>query len=68
MERYRHFKGGFYQVLGTASHSETQEKLVVYKSEKDNSLWVRPVEMFYGEHSPGVKRFTLVPSEDKRSS
>lgn len=29
---YRHYKGGFYQVLGVARHSETDERLVVYVS------------------------------------
>ena len=30
--RYRHFKGGEYEVLGVASHSETQEPMVVYRA------------------------------------
>lgn len=29
---YRHYKGGFYQVLGIAAHSETEEEFVVYIS------------------------------------
>ena len=28
---YRHFKGNFYWVFGTALHSETEEALVVYR-------------------------------------
>jgi cyclomaltodextrinase / maltogenic alpha-amylase / neopullulanase len=50
--KYRHFKGGDYEVIGTAHHSESLEELVVYQalyySEKfgDDALWVRPVEMF----------------------
>lgn len=45
--RYRHFKGKEYEVLGVARHSETEEKLVVYRAlYGDFSLWVRPVSMW----------------------
>jgi hypothetical protein len=50
--KYRHYKGNFYEVIGTARHSETKEELVVYKALWDvpeygkNSLWVRPKKMF----------------------
>lgn len=45
--RYRHYKGNFYQVLGVARHSETEEELVVYRClYGDHSLWVRPLAMF----------------------
>jgi hypothetical protein len=45
--RYRHFKGNEYSVLGVATHSETQEELVVYRPEYgDRPLLVRPLKMF----------------------
>ncbi len=45
--RYRHFKGGEYEVLGVARHSETDERLVVYRPlYGDGGLWVRPAAMF----------------------
>jgi len=45
--KYRHYKGGEYEVIGTARHSETDELLVVYRCLYDNdSLWVRPLAMF----------------------
>lgn len=44
--RYQHFKGNYYEVIGVAKHSETEEPLVVYRSERNNSLWVRPLAMF----------------------
>lgn len=44
---YRHYKGGLYQVLGVAQHSETLEQLVVYRACGGNKgLWVRPLGMF----------------------
>ena len=44
---YQHYKGGTYQLLGTARHSETDELLAVYRCQDDNdSLWVRPLAMF----------------------
>ena len=45
--KYRHYKGGEYQVLDIATHSETEEKLVVYKPlYGEQNMWVRPIEMF----------------------
>lgn len=45
--RYRHYKGKDYLVLGVARHSETEEELVVYRTDYgDRSLWVRPKAMF----------------------
>ena len=46
--KYRHYKGGEYEVIGIAKHSESLEELVVYKSlyNTDNQLWVRPIKMF----------------------
>lgn len=29
--QYRHYKGGAYEVIGVARHSETHEALVVYR-------------------------------------
>lgn len=45
--RYRHYKGNYYEVVGVARHSETEEEYVVYRClYGDYSLWVRPVAMF----------------------
>lgn len=46
---YKHYKGNLYEVIGIAQHSESLEKLVVYKAiyQKDGeNLWVRPLTMF----------------------
>ncbi len=46
--RYRHYKGGEYEVLGVVRHSETLEPLVLYRTLYDQSgLWVRPHAMFF---------------------
>lgn len=46
---YEHFKGGIYQVLEEAKHSETGETLVIYTSQKDGHICARPKEMFLSE-------------------
>ena len=44
---YRHFKGGVYRVYGIATHSETGERLVVYRAMYGCfALFVRPLKMF----------------------
>jgi hypothetical protein len=48
--RYRHYKGGEYEVVGVARHSETLEPLVVYRPLYNaTGLWVRPHAMFFGQ-------------------
>lgn len=62
--RYRHYKGGEYEVLGVVRHSETLEPLVLYRPlYNDSGAWVRPFSMFLepvlhdGQRQP---RFRLV--------
>lgn len=66
---YRHYKGHLYQVLEVVTHSETEEKLVLYKAlYGDFGLWVRPLSMFAetvsvaGETLP---RFELIQPLEK---
>ena len=45
--RWRHFKGGEYQVYGVAIHSETEEEYVVYRPlYGEGKLWIRPLSMW----------------------
>lgn len=45
--RYRHFKGGEYEVIDVARDSETQQFVVVYRAlYGEHGLWVRPLAMF----------------------
>lgn len=70
---YRHFKGNLYLVVGVATHSETEERMVVYKPlYGDFGLYVRPYDMFVEktdkEKYPLVEqeyRFQLVEIESK---
>ena len=44
---YQHYKGADYLVEGVACHSESEEKLVIYRALYGQyGLWVRPLEMF----------------------
>ena len=46
--RYRHYKGGEYELIGVARHSESTEPMVVYRPLYDDSgWWVRPHAMFF---------------------
>ena len=46
--RYRHYKGGEYQLLGVVRHSETLAPLVLYRPlDSDVGDWVRPYAMFF---------------------
>ncbi|MDZ7855556.1 DUF1653 domain-containing protein [Sphaerotilus sp.] len=66
--RYRHYKGGEYDVLGAARDSETLAPLVVYRPRYNASgLWVRPHAMFFGEvevDGRRVRRFEPVSGSD----
>lgn len=47
---YKHFKGDYYIVEDVATHSETEEKYVVYRSlYSEGELWVRPQDIFLSE-------------------
>ncbi len=65
--RYRHYKGNFYSVIGVATHSETGERLVVYRClYGDHSMWVRPLEMFLEDvevNGRKIPRFSWVAEE-----
>lgn len=62
--RYRHYKGGEYQVVGVARHSETLEPMVVYRPlYGEGALWVRPYAMLVEEiihDGARCRRFAIV--------
>ena len=45
--KYRHYKGGEYEVIGVAHHSETLEPMVIYRAlYGDGGIWARPAAMW----------------------
>jgi hypothetical protein len=63
---YQHYKGGKYEVLTMANHSESGEALVIYKSLLFGSIYARPLSMWFDvvEEARPMKeeviRFTLI--------
>ena len=66
--RYRHFKGNEYEVIALATHSETGERMVVYRAlYGDGGVWVRPVSMWdenMERDGKVYKRFTYIGGEE----
>lgn len=67
--RYRHFKGGEYEVLYIAHHSETMEDMVVYRAlYGEGDVWVRPAAMWcetVERDGKSFPRFTYIGDGDE---
>lgn len=71
---YKHFKGDYYLVEDIAIHSETNEKLVIYRSlYGDSILYARPYKLFIDKVDkikyPNIKqeyRFELQDIKSKK--
>lgn len=63
---YAHYKGGKYEVMTLAKHSETEEVLVIYKSLHFGSIHARPLSMWFEtvttKEGQKVERFELCVS------
>jgi hypothetical protein len=64
--RYRHYKGGLYEVVDTVRHSETLEPMTLYRAlYGEQGLWVRPAAMFNEEiEIDGVRQPRFRPISD----
>lgn len=65
-KKYRHYKGGLYEVICLCPHTETTETLVIYKSLIFGSFYARPLSMWFDVVKPSsvelgydLTRFTL---------
>lgn len=44
---YKHYKGNLYELVDIVNHSETLEKMVLYRAlYGEKELWVRPLSMW----------------------
>lgn len=58
---YRHYKGNCYLILEIATHTETNEALVIYANVKNKAqIWARPLKMFEETLPSGKERFELI--------
>lgn len=68
-EIWKHYKGGVYEILSMATHSETQESVVVYRSIPFGSVYVRPFSMWHEnvkletEGGAPIPRFCLMKND-----
>ena len=65
---YRHFKGNEYEVISLATHSETGERMVVYRAlYGEGGVWVRPAAMWnerIERDGQTFERFTYIGGEE----
>ncbi len=69
---YKHYKGNYYRVIDTVTHTETEETLVLYSplymTDADHHLCVRPLSMFIEQITANGKsqpRFEYVKETEK---
>ena len=62
--KYKHYKGGIYKFITMATHSEKDEKLVIYKSLLFGSIYARPLsswnETVQTKDGRRVQRFEII--------
>ena len=57
---YKHYKGDLYLVEDVGYHSETGERMIIYRSlYEEGKVWIRPYDMFFDEVNKMVKSTDL---------
>lgn len=56
-QRWKHWKGPIYTVVGTGIVEQTMDPVVMYAG-ADGIVWVRSLHVFLEEAAPGRARFT----------
>jgi hypothetical protein len=62
--RFRHYKGGLYEVVNVAVDEASGEVVVIYRSEAKAYIWMRTAQNFLEEVEPGKRRFTQIEGEE----
>jgi len=63
---YKHYKGDLYLVEDVGYHSETGERMIIYRSLYDEGkLWIRPYDMFFDEVNKNGQKYRFELQEIK---
>ncbi len=67
---YKHYKGCYYEVMGFATHSETNESMVLYRRAdmSEPRIWARPQKMWLERvivNNVEMFRFTLAKLDEQ---
>lgn len=72
LERYRHYRGGLYDVIALATDVETGEEMVVYRAvEGERKVWTRKSSVFVekvtedGKSRPRFALYSATPAREK---
>lgn len=61
---FKHFKGGYYRIIGIALNTETEKEMVIYRPHNDTSLlYARPLEMFLSKVDK--EKYPYITQEDR---
>lgn len=67
--RFRHYQGAWYEIVGFAIHTETEEKLVLFKrTDIKGNTWAKPISSFLEkapeENNPTHQKFLFMSEKE----